>query len=263
MFDMTFDVIASTLQWLRQIGDALDMGLELLAGGKLAPQLFPPAQMEKVLRNINEQLPVDWTVSSSDLWVIYREASVSVAAVNGKFRFFIQIPIYDRNQQFTLNKVINLAKATDNETHGVRFGDLPYYLAVSTDMESFIDLSAMEVRSCRQRDRPLCNFHTGLNKKGPGKSCVVSMFLNDESRKRAQCKQKFPNGKGLKLPILGRIVGLSQQPNPTMLFLPVQPEVNTFRQRPSVYRHLGPSTSHRAVQPLRTTGSFQQASKDN
>ena len=32
--------------------------------------------------------------------------------------------IYDRNQQFTLYKVINLAKATDNETHGFKVGDL-------------------------------------------------------------------------------------------------------------------------------------------
>lgn len=65
--------------------DPLEVGV---AGGKLASQLFPTAQMKKVLRNKNKQLPVGWTVSSSDLWVIFREVTVFIAVVDDKFRVF-------------------------------------------------------------------------------------------------------------------------------------------------------------------------------
>jgi hypothetical protein len=88
-----------SLQWLRDLADALDEGLDLLANGRLAPQIFPPAQMALVLKAVNRQLPLGWAVSNDELWVTYREAMVTGAAVEGRFRLFIKIPIYDHAQQ--------------------------------------------------------------------------------------------------------------------------------------------------------------------
>jgi hypothetical protein len=55
-----------------------------------------------VLKEVNRQLPLGWAVSSEELWVTYREAMVTVAEVEGRFRIFIKITIYDHAQQHTL-----------------------------------------------------------------------------------------------------------------------------------------------------------------
>ncbi|KAK4003518.1 hypothetical protein OUZ56_005277 [Daphnia magna] len=97
--------------------------------------------MASVLKAVNRQLPLGWAVSSEELWVTYREAMVTMVAVEGRFRLFIKIPIYDH---------AHLPRATDNGTHGVAIGDQPNFLAVSTDLETFIELSTADVWGCKQ-----------------------------------------------------------------------------------------------------------------
>ncbi|KAI9553766.1 hypothetical protein GHT06_019029 [Daphnia sinensis] len=149
--DTAFQSVEASLQWLRDLADALDEGLALLANGRLAPQIFPPAQMTSA-------------VSSEELWVTYREATVTVAAVEGRFRLFIKIPIYDHAQQYALFEIFSLPRATDNGTHGVVIIELPKFL--------FIELSTDDIRS--------------LGKWGARKSCAIALFTNDANRKLTQ-----------------------------------------------------------------------------
>jgi hypothetical protein len=120
--------VETSLQWLRDLAVALDEGLDLLANGRLAPQIFPPAQMALVLKAVNRQLPLGWAVSCDELWVAAVDGPPpTVAAVEGRFRLFIKIPIYDHAQQYTLFEIFSLPRATDNGTHGVIIGDLPKF----------------------------------------------------------------------------------------------------------------------------------------
>jgi hypothetical protein len=61
--DTAFESVEASLPWLRDLADALDEGLDLFANGRLAPQIFPPAQMALVLKAVNRQLPLGWAVS--------------------------------------------------------------------------------------------------------------------------------------------------------------------------------------------------------
>ena len=201
--DTAFESVEASLQWLRDLADALDEGLDLLANGRLAPQIFPPAQMALVLKAVNRQLPLGWAVSSDELWVTYREAMVTVAAVEGRFRLFIKIPIYDHAQQYNLFEIFSLPRATDNGTHGVIIGYLPKFLAVSTDLETFIELSTDDIQGSKKLERLICNFHTGLGKRGARKSCAISLFTNDANRKLTQCRQQFKEWKGSEVAYLG------------------------------------------------------------
>jgi hypothetical protein len=142
-------------------------------------------------------------VSSEELWVTYREAMVTVAAVEGRFRLFIKIPVYDHAQQHTLFEIFSLPRATDNGPHGVVIGDLLNFLAVSTDLETFIELSTDDIRGCKKLERLICNFHTGLGKRGARKSCAISLFTNDANRKLTQCRQQFNEWKGSEVAYLG------------------------------------------------------------
>ena len=40
--DSTFDSISAIILWLNQLANALDVGMDLLANGRLVPQIFSP-----------------------------------------------------------------------------------------------------------------------------------------------------------------------------------------------------------------------------
>ncbi|KAK4009584.1 hypothetical protein OUZ56_018718 [Daphnia magna] len=179
--DETFEAMNQILQWLQQLADSLDVGFSLLANGHLAPQIISPAKFNKVIKTIN----------------------VSVAAMENSFRLFIHVPIFDHTQQYKLFQIINLLGATDNGTHGVLFGNLPDYLAVSADLETFLELSKDDVQDCSKIGRPLCKFHTGISKRTARKSCAIAVFLNDTPRINTQCKKKFTEWRGPEVIYLG------------------------------------------------------------
>ena len=78
---------------------------------------------------------------------------VTVAAMEGRFRFFIKIPIYDHAQQYTLYEIFSLPRVTGNGTNGVVIGYLPNLLAVSTNLETLIELLTDDIRGCKKLER--------------------------------------------------------------------------------------------------------------
>ena len=126
--------------------------------------------------------------------IVYREATVTVAVTRNAFRLFVEIPIYDHAQQFNLFKVIRLPKATENGTHGVRFSNLPDFLAVSPHLDTFIELQNTDMQHCREFDKQLCRFHTGLNKRGSRKSCAIALFTEDKKQIQGTCQTEFMRG---------------------------------------------------------------------
>ena len=113
------------LLWQQQLADSFNVGFSLLANGHLAPQIVSPAKFNEAIRIVNKQLPRGWSISSDELWVAFRESTVTVAAMENSFRLFIQVPLFDHAQQYKLFQIINLPGATDNGTQGVIFGNLP------------------------------------------------------------------------------------------------------------------------------------------
>jgi hypothetical protein len=202
--DATFATMEHILGWLqRQIG-SWEIGLSALANGRLSPQMFSPTTLQTVVADINVNLPLGWTIPSEDLWVIYREARVSVAVINNHFRLFIDIPIYDHAQHFNLFQIISLPKPAGNGSHGVRFTNIPEFLAVTPDLDTFIELSSLEILNCRQLDKQLCAFHTGFSKRGARTSCAVALFTNDVSLTGSSCQSQFIQWNGPEVAYLGQ-----------------------------------------------------------
>jgi len=162
--DTTFDAINMVMNWLYLLVNDLDVGLNVLANGKLPPQIFPPKELKPVLDGINLQLPPGWKMTT-DLWLNYREGKVTIAAINNRFRIFFKIPIYERAQSFTVYIIINIPKATKNGTHGIIYANLPDYLAITPDLEAFVELNEDQMEQCTKTDQPICKFHTGISRK--------------------------------------------------------------------------------------------------
>jgi hypothetical protein len=153
--DSTFASLDYVFAWFQQQLEAWEIGLATLANGRLSPQIISPPNLQAILVDINKQLPLGWKIPADDLWVLYREATVTAAVVRNTFRLFVEIPFYDHAQHFNLFKVIRLPKATENGTHGVRFSNLSVFLAVSPDLDTFIELQITEMQHCREFDKQL------------------------------------------------------------------------------------------------------------
>jgi hypothetical protein len=78
----------------------------------------------------------------------------------------------------------------------VSFSNLPGFLAVAADLETFLELSKDDVRECSKIGRPLCKFHTGISKRNARKSCAIAVFMNDVPRIKTQCRKKFADWRG-------------------------------------------------------------------
>ncbi|KAK4017471.1 hypothetical protein OUZ56_032782 [Daphnia magna] len=149
-----FKALNQILQWLHQLADSLNLGISLLANGHLAPQIVSSARFNAVVKK------------SADNYL----EDVTVAALELHFRIFIQVPIFDHAQQNKLFQIINWPGAADNGTHSVSYSNLPNFLAVAADLETFLELSKDDFRECSKIDRPLCKFHKGISKLNAGKS---------------------------------------------------------------------------------------------
>lgn len=201
--DSTFATLEHVLNLVQQQLEAWDIGFSALATGHLSLQIVPPTSLQQAIKEINTHLPLGWAIPSEELWVIYREARVTAALINDKLRLFIDIPIFDHAQDFKLFQIISLPKSTANGTHGVRFTNLPHYLAVSPDLDTFVEFSEMDMLKCRQFDKHLCTFHRGFSKRGPRTSCAVALFTNDTLHIQEYCQTQFVQGNVPEVAYLG------------------------------------------------------------
>ncbi|KAK4030918.1 hypothetical protein OUZ56_024304 [Daphnia magna] len=121
-------------------------------------------------------------------------------------------------QNYKLFQIINMPRATDNGTHGVLFGNLPDYFAVSADLETFLEFSKDDVQDYSKIGCPLCKFHTGIIKRTARKSCAIAVFLNNSPRINTQCRKKVAELRGPEVVYMESIDGFIQPRSPMKLF---------------------------------------------
>ena len=198
--DEAFGHVEESLDQLNRFTDDLVLGLSQVASEKLPTQFFSPQQMGEVIGEIRQRLPVGWRLIDAprpgNLWIIYREAKVSIAVANQSLRI-------DESRQFRLYRTIQLDKAVNNASHGVQYKDVPEVLAVSDDLQSFVELTGRNASACDAASRPICHFHTGISRRNGSKSCVIALFLNDTVEVEKSCKREFTSWRGSEVAYLG------------------------------------------------------------
>ena len=188
--DYAYSDIHQHLNWLEQYVDNLSISFATLALGQLPPGLLLPTKFHTVLESISRNLPPNWALAvnahPTNLWLFYKETKVSTAIAtessNQKgLKLFIHVPIYELKYQFYLYQVYNIPIYNPNTTHGVKYEDLPEYLAVSKDEESFITLSEKELDQCIQSTPVwICPPIRAFNRIVTTHSCILSLFYNDK-----------------------------------------------------------------------------------
>ncbi|KAK4045275.1 hypothetical protein OUZ56_032813 [Daphnia magna] len=174
--------LGSALAWLDKALNYFLVGIATMSMGRLSVTLFPPLQVQAVLKEIKAVLPPSWSLSpyiqNGDIWKVYTEAKVVVATVSD----YLQ--------------VISLPHPISNFTLGAQFEPLPPFLAVASDSQAFVELTVSDssrfVASCTS----ICPISRAVNRDYPEPSCAIALFLNDEVRSRAQCKTRLSPWRG-------------------------------------------------------------------
>ncbi|KZS03117.1 Uncharacterized protein APZ42_034225 [Daphnia magna] len=176
--------LESALAWLDKALNYFLVGIATMSMGRLSVTLFPPLQVQAVLKEIKAVLPPSWSLSpyiqNGDIWKVYTEAKVVVATVSDYLRIFIHLPVFEFPFRFTLYEVISLPNPISNFTLGAQFEPLPPFLAVASDSQAFVELTVSDssrfVASCTS----ICPISRAVNRNYPEPSCAIALFLNDE-----------------------------------------------------------------------------------
>ena len=195
----------TTLLWLEGLVVDLNLSLEALAAGKLPPQLLAPSRLENALEDLTRQLPKGWEMVTSSrsgrAWSVYHDAQVFTARYDGKLRIFAQIPIQNRMFQYHLLRVFAMPFIL-NSSNLMIVNGLPRVLAVASDLQTFIELTEMDVKGCFTQSQSNCTIHAGILKKNRP-SCAFALHQKDTRSADEWCTTRTTTEKGLTAAYLG------------------------------------------------------------
>ena len=205
--DEAFRAVENAIGWLDQFIENLGIGLIAVAMERLPPSLFPPMKLRTVLNEIKKAVPPGWSLAPSlqtgDLWKAYQDARVAAAAIQMGLRIFIHLPVYEFPLTFSLYRVISLPKSIKNGTWAGRYEPLPDYLAISSDRQSFLELSSEEARPCLVANGMVCPISRAINRKRSKQACAVAIFMEDDARIQRECSTKVTPWRGPETVYLG------------------------------------------------------------
>ncbi|KZS08467.1 Uncharacterized protein APZ42_027525 [Daphnia magna] len=173
-----FRQIESAIAWIDESIENFAIGLATMSMERLLATLFPPLQVQAVLRDIKAILPAGWSLSPSvqagDTWKV-----------------------------FTLYEVISLPRPVNNSTQGAQFHPLPSFLAVAGDRQAFVELPASDSSRCLSSTTSICPISRVINRKHRESSCAMALFLKDDKKSRMQCSTRLAQWTGQQTVYLG------------------------------------------------------------
>lgn len=168
--------------------------------------MINPQQLRKILKAIFEH----WGQASLRLFEdqervclrkFHQEMKVTTASLINGFRFFIEIPVYDDNQRFTLHRAYNAPIFSGNSSVGSIYDDMPEYVALRSRKTAYISLMKNEVEPCIQGTVAIFPLRKPIypveNAKGKI-SCVINQLVY-EGQSLTSCEQRAVPWKGPRL----------------------------------------------------------------
>ena len=183
------------------------LGMAMLAVGKLPPELSPPSELRKVLKEIRSRLNAGWDLTTAlqagNLWKAYQEAQVVTAATAHGLRLFIHFPVIEVTKNFELYETFVLPVFRATGDFGLQYANISAFLAVDMDRQTFIELSEADVRSCQDRVGAVCPPRGAIYRKNFRKTCAMALFLQDLEKTKAECDKVVVEWRGPEAKYLG------------------------------------------------------------
>ena len=168
--------------------------------GTLSPYILPIMDLKKMLVYIEESLPptLHLPVSSEDTLHFYRYLCTHVLITNKQFLLLIDVPIQDRSQQLSIDKVFNLDIPHGNLT--VQYDINTQYLGITQDETITLEMSPQQFSTCQEANGQFCNVITPFQPLANPPSCITALYTKNSCSISTRCSLQIKKTQDVSIP---------------------------------------------------------------
>ena len=188
------------LHFMKQLANHILEYIDTATTGTLTPHLIPVSDLQKMLYQIESELPnMHLPIPSSDPLHFYRYLWTHVLVEENQFLLLIDVPIQDRAQQIQIYKIINLSVPVGN--YSMRYTMDNKYLGVTYDRTNVMDIPENQFKLCKEANRQFCPLTTLLQPLTNPPSCVAALYTKNSREIDHLCELTTKTQPELYLPI--------------------------------------------------------------
>lgn len=174
---------------IRRQFDKISQGIQHLHLGRFPSSLIDPAQLTILINNLDNSLdPLGLKLATSDIEAIFASPMSYIMFSNLTVRAMIHIPAYRPEDLLDLYEYVPVPFHLD-DGHFLKLTPEAEFLAISSDTQTFQELTSRDLTLCRDLGRPpivYCQHSNTLIRRGHP-SCLYSMYDRDEDNIRKEC----------------------------------------------------------------------------
>lgn len=155
----TMRIFETLLGEIRQEITLFNQALDLTSMGKLSSYFITPAELSKLLREINLPAGLSFLtgVHTDEVYKYYVRARVHAATLGSILRIYVELPLKSPSLEFELYKAVELPTAAwANDTFVTIKPEKPYF-AISSDRLRYAELADSELRDCGGKYERICD----------------------------------------------------------------------------------------------------------
>ena len=195
---MTIEELKQAMQRMTVYVQQLQLQLNLLSTGRLAPSIITPENLRKLLLDIKEHLLSNQRLPgypSTDLWRFYQILTRSTVPEKTRILVFVSIPLLNIDDELELYEVHNLplpppfmrGQATTGATMTARYELEAYALAVDIRRTTVALLDRLEFETCSKPLLRFCDIKSPMYPYSLHQFCVTALFANNNKLIKDRC----------------------------------------------------------------------------
>ena len=162
------------LHFMKQLANHVLEYIDTATTGTLTLHLIPVPDLQKMLYQIESELPPNMHLPSSDPLHFYRYLRTHMLVEENQFLLLIDVPIQDRAQQIQIYKIINLPVPVGN--YSMRYTLNNKYLGVTYDRTKVMDIPEDQFKLCKEANGQFCPLMTQLQPLTNPPLCVAALY---------------------------------------------------------------------------------------
>ena len=144
------------LHFIKQLANHVLEYIDTATAGTLTPHLIPVPDLQKMLYQIESELPPNMhlLIPSSDPLYFYRYLQTHILVEEKQFLLLIDVSTQDRAQQIQIYQIINLPVPVGN--YSMRYTLDNKYLGVTYDRTKAMDIPEDQFKLCKEANGQFC-----------------------------------------------------------------------------------------------------------
>ena len=234
------------LHFMKQLANHMLEYIDTATTGTLTPHLIPVPNLQKMLYQIESELPPNMhlPIPSLDPLHFYKYLQSHVLVEESQFVLLIDVPIQDRAQQIQIYKIINLPVPVGN--YSMRYTMDNKYLGITYDRTKVMDTPEDQFKLFKGANGQFCPLMTPLQPLKNPPSCVAALYTKNSREIDRLCELTTKTQPELYLPIplISNVWAIISSP-----FKPQPPVTVICPTKPTVSVHISPPIHMLRLEP--------------